>query len=116
MKHTSIFHRILSVMLILAMLAGEMLPTFVFAVGHSTHDHGSNVSFTQVDNNQVSAGMTPSNRTEISDEADYADTDNVRVSIVLSRKSTLDAGYSAMDITANKGAIQYVIKEANQAE
>ena len=107
MKHTSIFHRILSVMLILAMLAGEMLPTFVFAVGHSTHDHGSNVSFTQVDNNQVSAGMTPSNRTEISDEADYADTDNVRVSIVLSRKSTLDAGYSAMDITANKGAIQY---------
>jgi len=105
MKLASFFKRMLCVMLVLAMLCLEVIPGMAFAVGHD-HDHNQ-ISFERVDNDSVSAGLIPGGRTEITDDAAYADTDVVRVSIILSRSSTIDAGYSAMDITGNQAALKY---------
>jgi len=107
MKQPSFFKRFLCVMLVLALLTGEAFPGLVFAVTHEhEHDH-NHVSFQRVDNSEVSAGLIPNGRTEINDEEQYADTDVVRASIILSRNSTIDAGYSAMDITGNQSALDY---------
>ena len=106
MKHTGFFKRLLSVLLMVALVAGNVLPAMAIGTNESSTS-GTNVSFTQVDNSEVSAGLTPSGRTEITDEGEYTDTDMVRVSIVLTKKSTIDAGYSPMDITSNQGALQY---------
>ncbi|MBQ3146667.1 MAG: S8 family serine peptidase [Oscillospiraceae bacterium] len=105
MKLASFFKRMLCVMLVLAMVCLEVIPGMAFAVGHD-HDHNQ-ISFERVDNDSVSAGLIPGGRTEITDDAAYADTDVVRVSIILSRSSTIDAGYSAMDITGNQAALKY---------
>ena len=104
MKQTSFFKRLLCMVLVVAIMAGYALP--VNAV-HSHESDESLVHFTQVDNKEVSAGLIPNGRTEITEEAAYADTDVVRASIILSRNSTIDAGYSAMDITSNQSAIKY---------
>ena len=104
MKQTSFFKRLLSLVLVVAIMAGYALPA------NAIHSHASDdhlVHFTQVDNSEVSAGLIPNGRTEITEEAQYADTDVVRASIILRRNSTIDAGYSAMDITSNQSAINY---------
>ena len=88
----------------MALLAGDVVPGLAYAVDKVTD---GNVSFTQVDNSQVSAGLIPNGKTEIKNEVTYADTDIVRASINLSRSSTIEAGYSAMDITGNQSAIDY---------
>ena len=105
MKQTGFFKRFLSALLILALLAGNGLPVMAVNGGNQTGKH--NVSFTQVDNSSVSAGLTPNGRAEITGETEYADTDIVRVSIVLKKASTMDAGYSVMNIAGNQAAIDY---------
>ena len=80
-------------LLILTLVTGNVLPAM--AIG--TNDKGTSnqdISFTRVDNSEVSAGLTPNGKTEISDEEEYAATDVVRVSIILNKASTIDAGYS----------------------
>ena len=104
MKNPHFFKRLLCVILVMALLAGDVVPGLAHAVEKVTD---GNVSFTQVDNSQVSAGLIPNGKTEIGSETTYADTDIVRASIILSRSSTIDAGYSAMDITGNKSAMDY---------
>ena len=117
MKQSKFIKRLLCMVLVVAMMASNILPahalsTHAHDVPHSHHtvvDENGNpiVNFTQVDNGNVSAGLTPNGKTEIKDEVTYAATDVVRASIVLSRNSTIDAGYSAMDITSNQNALQY---------
>ena len=104
MKNPHFFKRLLCVILVMALLAGDVVPGLAYAVDKVTD---GNVSFTQVDNSQVSAGLIPNGKTEIKNEVTYADTDIVRASIILSRSSTIEAGYSAMDITGNQSAIDY---------
>lgn len=104
MKQTSFFKRLMSMVLVVVIMAGYALPA------NAIHSHASDdqlVHFTQVDNEEVSAGLIPNGQTEITEEALYADTDVVRASIILNRNSTIDAGYSAMDITSNQSAINY---------
>lgn len=90
--------RLLSLFLILALLCGLAAP--VGAAGTQ------NVSFTQVDNSAVSAPLLEQ-AAEMTDEPSHASTDMVRVSIVLSKKSTLEAGFQARDLAENQAAMTY---------
>ncbi len=116
MKQTNLFKKLLSMALVVIMLAGQVMPAAALTIhNHDGHNHvhgteasgNQQLSFTQVDNSLVSAGFTPNSRTEIGQDDLYADDEMVRVSIVLNKKSTIDAGYSVMDVTSDKGAIQY---------
>ena len=92
--------RILSLLLIVALLLGFAVP--VQAV--SSHRR---IIAEQVDNSNVPTSLLtviPENETP--GEA-YADTDIVRVSIVLESKSTIEAGYASQDIAQNAEAMAY---------
>lgn len=70
-------------------------------------DDGS-LSFTKVSNKSVSAALPGREVFEETKEAPlYADTDVVRVSIVLKDKSTIEAGYEVKDIAKNEAAMDY---------
>ena len=107
MKHTGFFKRFLSVLLIVTLLASNVLPSLALDIDHDHETGKTNVSFTRVDNSEVTAGLTPNGQTEITDEEEYAATDMVRVSIVLNKASTIDAGYSTMNIASNQAAMNY---------
>ena len=81
-------NRLLSVMLVVALLCGLAVPAA--AAGNQNR-----VNFTKVDNSAVSAQL--SNQEELKETEEkslYADTDTVRVSIVLEDASTIAAGYA----------------------
>ena len=97
-KHLPV--RLLSLLLVVALLAG-------FAVPVTAADTRSNVTFTQVDNSQVSASLLAPKAGDSSEAKAYADTDVVRVSIVLEEKSTVEVGFSTHDIASNVEAMAY---------
>jgi hypothetical protein len=103
MKKGNFFKRLMCVMLIMAVLAGYALP------GYATGSNGkSGISFQRVDNSMVSASLTPSGKTEITPkEFEYESTDIVRVSIVLSKPSTIEAGFAVEGIAQNDAAMSY---------
>ena len=78
--------RLLSLLLAVALLAGFAVP--LRAAG------GDDVAFTKVDNGTVSASLLPEPVEDAAGEPQYADTDVVRVSIMLEKASTLEAGFS----------------------
>ncbi|MBQ7871120.1 MAG: S8 family serine peptidase [Oscillospiraceae bacterium] len=91
--------RLLALLLALSILAG-------FAVPVGAAD-GECVTLTQVDNSAVSATL-PGNPVEEREQAPlYGADDMVRVSIVLERASTLDAGFSTHGISGNGEAMAY---------
>ena len=65
------------------------------------------VSFTQVDNSAVSADLLTKVDEDINTMENYVDTDDVRVSIFLEEKSTIEAGFSTDSIAANSEAMAY---------
>lgn len=94
-------NRLLSVMLVVALLCGLAVPAA--AAGNQNR-----VNFTKVDNSAVSAQL--SNQEELKETEEkslYADTDTVRVSIVLEDASTIAAGYATAGIADNKAAMAY---------
>ncbi len=90
----------LSLLLVIAMLAGFALPA-----NANTADGG--VTFRQVDNSSVSVDLRTEADDPIADEPQYADTDVVRVSIILKDQSTLEVGFPAEDIAHNNEAMAY---------
>ena len=90
--------RLLSLLLVLALLCGLAAP--VGAAGTQT------VRFTQVDSSAVPAPLLEQ-VAEQTDEPSHASTDMVRVSIVLRKKSTLEAGFQARDLAENHEAMRY---------
>ena len=100
MKKMHLSSRLLSLLLIVALL-------FSFAVPVSAANSGSNVSFKQVDNSAVSGSLQEGIPEEEPDGPDYADAEVVRVSIVLDKESTIEAGFSTMDIGKNQEAMSY---------
>ena len=100
-KHRS--KRLTALVLALVLCLSLVVP--VGAVGTSG---GTNVRFEQVDNSVVSATLR-SNRVqrEQAETPLYQDTDMVRVSIVLSGKSTIEKGFATMDIAENSQAMAY---------
>ena len=101
-KHLST--RLLSLLLIVAMLAGYAAP--VQAAGHDHAAESSEaLSFTKLENSSALELLNEADETE---EAPlYADTELVRVSIVLDEKSTLEKGFSTENIAANAAAMSY---------
>ena len=100
MKKMHLSSRLLSLLLIVALL-------FSFAVPVGAANSGSNVSFKQVDNSAVTGSLQEGIPEEEPDGLDYADAEVVRVSIVLDKESTIEAGFSTMDIGKNQEAMSY---------
>lgn len=89
MKKMHVQSRLLSLLLVLALLWGFAAPASAAGAAHR-----DGVSFTQVDNSAVSASLLEQEAEE-KQEPGHASTDLVRVSIVLKKKSTLEAGFQA---------------------
>lgn len=101
-KHLST--RLLSLLLIVAMLAGYAVPVQAVAHDHAA-ESSETLSFTKLEN---SSDLELLNEAEDTEEAPpYADTEMVRVSIVLDEKSTLEKGFSTENIAANTAAMSY---------
>lgn len=76
---------------------------------------GAELRVTRVDNQEVSANVLPKQLEEVT-EIQPASTDRTRVSIVLEKESTLDAGFSTENIANNHAAMAYRAGlEQNQA-
>ena len=108
---TRLSSRVLSLVLVVALLAGMVVP--VHAVGPK-----SDVTFTQVDNSAVSVNpLKPSVDDELHTMDEYLDTEFVRVSIILNKASTIKAGFSTMDIADNRAAMVYrAVLKAEQTD
>ncbi len=103
-KHLT--NRLLSLLLVVAMLAGFMVP----AQAADTHSHAVAVeseapALEKLENNLTLLPMEEAMEAE--EEALYADEDIVRVSIVLEKESTMDAGFSTENIVTNTEAMCY---------
>lgn len=70
-------------------------------------DESTGVSFQKVDNSMVSGSLLCEAEESEPNAPEYGDTDMVRVSIFLNKKSTLGMGYSTMDIAQNASAMSY---------
>lgn len=115
MKQMSLGNRILSVILALVMVIG-MCPLAAVSAADGTagnsvpgteqSEKGEKLSFQKV--NGVDADLTlPQTKVDQKEESvPYADTDVVRVSIVLTKEATL-ARYSAADVASNSEAMAY---------
>lgn len=91
-KHLGI--RLLSIALVTVLLCGYTAPLASASSGGDSVD----LRFTPLEeNDQESSVMAEAVAEEIEETPDYADTDMVRVSIVLDGQSTLEAGYPAQD-------------------
>ena len=97
---TQLLPRLLSLLLVIALLTG-------FAVPVSAAGANGKVTFTQVDNDNVSATLLTEFVENETNAPEYADTDEVRVSIVLEERSTVEAGYSTHNIAKNTEAMAY---------
>ncbi|MBE6944701.1 MAG: hypothetical protein E7459_01260, partial [Ruminococcaceae bacterium] len=95
--------RILSMLLAIAMVLGFAVP--VGAAGHN-HSQNAGISFRETDA-LVDLPMIGQAQPLTEQIPEYADTDIVRVSIVLDKDSTLQAGFSTMDIAGNAQAMSY---------
>ena len=91
--------QVLCLLLVAAMLAGFAVPV------NAVHEPG--ISFKQVDNSSVSANLLTEFENHTDQEPQYADTDMVRVSVILEKQSTIEAGYSTQNIAQNAEAMAY---------
>ena len=113
MKKMHVQSRLLSLLLVLALLWGFAAPASAAGAAHR-----DGVSFTQVDNSAVSASLLEQEAEE-KQELGHASTDLVRVSIVLKKKSTLEAGFQAEHMGSNPAAMTYrgaLVKEQAQVQ
>ena len=113
MKKMDVQSRLLSLLLVLALLWGFAAPASAAGAAHR-----DGVSFTQVDNSAVSASLLEQEAEE-KQELGHASTDLVRVSIVLKKKSTLEAGFQAEHMGSNPAAMTYrgaLVKEQAQVQ
>ena len=92
--------RVLSLLLVLALVSGLAAPAFAVTPG-------SGVTITQVDNSAVSVDLLKPVDEELHTMDEYIDTDVVRVSIILEQASTIKAGFSTVDIASDKAAMTY---------
>lgn len=100
MKKMHLPSRMLSLLLAFALLLG-------FAAPARAADESTGVSFQKVDNSMVSGSLLCEAEESEPNAPEYGDTDMVRVSIFLNKKSTLGMGYSTMDIAQNASAMSY---------
>lgn len=100
---TKVTFRLLSLALSVILLLGCF--PLVMAIERSDVQ---SLRFTQVEvNEQEASTMQQATAVEVDEGADYADTDLVRVSIVLDKPSTLEAGFPSEKIAENNAAMAY---------
>ncbi len=91
--------RLLSLLLTVALLAGFAVP-----VRASNESH---VTFTKVDDSAVSASLLSEPVEDTEAEPMYEETEMVRVSIMLEKASTLEAGFSTHGMASSQAAMTY---------
>lgn len=99
MKHAHTLKRAMAVLLALVMTLSLVTPS-ARAAGRSTvatRGENNGITWEKVDNIKL---PTKENAAVADETQQYADTDVVRVSIVLSDPSTLEKGFTAADIAA----------------
>ena len=100
MKRANLFKRLSCLFVVFAILASFAVPAYAA--------DDAKVTFEQVDNSAVSATIPGREPAELKgDEDAYDAEDVVRVSIVLEKAGTIEAGYSTMNIAKNKSAMNY---------
>ncbi len=104
MKHKHLPSRLLSVLLVFALLCGFAVPAA------AAEDTQVEIDFRQVDNGRVSADEREPVADEDTAQPEYEDTDTVRVSIFLKEESTVAAGFSTEGIATNLAARVYRAK------
>ena len=97
-----LFTRLLSLLMVIALLAGFALPVGAAETGDETL-----ITITKVDNSEVSVDLRGDAEETTADTEPYAPTDMVRVSIFLNTKSTIDSGFSTEEIALNDAAMAY---------
>ena len=101
MKKTNFFRRALSWLLVLALVAGYLIPA-----GAATSGSELRLGIEQIGNDAVSAGL-PMAQTERADTSEPDMNEIVRVSIELQKAPTMDAGFALEGIAADAGAMAY---------
>lgn len=116
MKHAHTLKRAMAVLLALVMTLSLVTPSW--AAGRSTvatKGENNGITWEKVDN--IKLPIKENAAVEEEAQQQYADTDVVRVSIVLSDPSTLDKGFSASDIASgSKKAMKYRDKLESKQE
>ena len=113
------WRRVLSIILTVAMVLSIASP--IFAADSSDDREPLDVTWEKVENTSSLKKQADSNKKDdpIQTEAIYNAKDVVRVSIILERRSTIDAGFSTKGISTNASAQQYrekLRKEQNALE
>lgn len=107
MKHAKPIKRALSVLLALVLSLSLVTPTWAAAKTPSSGT-GNGLTWEKIDNRSTDLRLDKDNAEKVAqDTPEYADTDVVRVSIVLKDASTLAKGYSSEDIATNSAAMKY---------
>ncbi len=105
MKNTSLLRRVLSVVLTVALLFTLLVPA---ASAVKSNDNVEELKLTPVDPGTLENQKLGETEADSSIEQEaHALTDVVRVSIVLEKASTLDAGFSTEGIANNAAAVAY---------
>ena len=97
-----LFTRVLSALLTIVLCLGNIVPTIAVAA-----EPKGKLTFEQVENSGISMETQLEEVEDMEEKPAYADTDVVRVSIILQKKSTLEAGYSTQGIGDNASAMAY---------
>lgn len=109
--------RLLSLAMIFALLLSFAVP-----VGAAEESADNQIPFEKVDNSVVSSTLPDREvarevtKADNTPGAEYMDTDVVRVSIILEKPSTIEAGYSTTEIASNTAAMRYRDKLADNQE
>ena len=92
--------RLISLLLVLCMIVGLMSGLGVMA------DETEDLNYEQIDSDSVKLfQQEEAQGTDVQEEAPYADTDMVRVFVVMEGKSVLERGFSTQDIASNTAAM-----------
>ena len=107
MKHAHTLKRAMAVVLALVLTLSLVTPTWAMSSSSvATKGENNGITWEKVDN--IKLPIKENAAVEEEAQQQYADTDVVRVSIVLSDPSTLDKGFSASDIASgSKKAMKY---------
>ena len=116
MKHAKPMKRALSVLLALVLSLSLVTPTWAAAKTPASGT-GNGLTWEKIDNRSTDLRLDKNNAEKVAqDTPEYADTDVVRVSIVLKDASTLAKGYSSEDIATNSAAMKYRQKLESKQE
>ena len=99
-------NRVLPIVLVAAMLFTMAIPAFA-ANADKESSNGQDVAFTKVNSVGRLFSLLDKRDFSVEKKTEYSSKDNVRVSIVLDGKSTIEEGYFIKDITIDKNAVKY---------